>query len=57
MIVPGGRTGRPIWLYIAALSLILCLAFIFYEAETRPVQSTIEVPIYFLWEGWLGRLH
>ncbi|MGA9510208.1 MAG: NrfD/PsrC family molybdoenzyme membrane anchor subunit [Candidatus Sulfotelmatobacter sp.] len=54
MIVPGGRTGRPIWLYIAALSLIRCLAFIFYEAETRPVQSTIEVPIYFFVGGLAG---
>lgn len=27
-------------MYIAALSIILCLAFLFYEAKTRPAQST-----------------
>ena len=40
MIVPGGRTGRSIWLYIAVLSIILCLAFLFYEAKTHPTQPT-----------------
>jgi hypothetical protein len=40
MIVPGGHAGRPIWLYVAALSIILCLAFLFYEAKTRPVPPT-----------------
>ena len=40
MIVPGGRTGRSIWLYIVALCIILCLAFLFYEAKTRPAQPT-----------------
>jgi hypothetical protein len=40
MIVPGGRTVRPWWMYIAALSIVLCLAFLFYEAKTRPTQAT-----------------
>lgn len=40
MIVRGGGTGRSLWLYIAALSVILCLVFLFYEAKTRPAQPT-----------------
>jgi hypothetical protein len=27
-------------MYIAALSLILCLAFLFYEAKTHPAHTT-----------------
>ncbi len=36
-------TQQPIeswWMYIAALSIVLCLAFLFYEAKTRPAQAT-----------------
>ena len=40
MIVPGGCTGRSLWLYIALVSIILCLAFLFYEAKTHPAQPT-----------------
>ena len=40
MIAPGEQRGRAIWIYIAALALLACLAFLFYEAKTRPVQST-----------------
>lgn len=36
--------GRSIWMYIAALSIILCLAFVFYEAKTRPAQPTAPNP-------------
>jgi len=40
MIAPGEQRGRAIWIYIAALALLACLAFLFYEAKTRRVPST-----------------
>jgi hypothetical protein len=44
MIAPGGCTGRSLWLYVVALCVILCLAFLFYEAKTRPAQPTTPTP-------------
>jgi hypothetical protein len=38
MIFPGGRTCNATWFYITALLIILCLAFFFYQAETRPAH-------------------
>jgi hypothetical protein len=40
MIFPGGRSPRRSWIALAALALLACLIFVFYEAATRPAHST-----------------
>lgn len=39
MIVPGRKTGRPLWLYLALLYVFVLLAFLFYESENRPTET------------------
>jgi len=39
VIVPSGKTARPLWLYFALLYLFVLLAFLFYESEHRPTET------------------
>jgi hypothetical protein len=39
MISPG-HSDKGSWIGLAALALLACLIFMFYEAETRPAQPT-----------------
>jgi hypothetical protein len=45
-VIAGGLKGRRRWILIAGLSIVLCLAFLCYEAKMRPQPNTQKsVPI------------
>jgi hypothetical protein len=39
MIIPGRKTGRPLWVYLALLYIFVLLAFLFYESEHRQTET------------------
>ena len=39
MIVASRKTFSPLWLYLALVYVFVLLAFLFYEAEHRPIET------------------